>query len=227
MQFIVGGFLDLINAAWINWFNAILFAILLLLELFLLPETLYPRNKMLQEMPRLDREVPVPTDTQKSSAGDDLASLAFSPTEAIPSDLRRTKNLPFMNWRPIPGIVHPKPWDSSTRFFLTFQLPTVVIAVLGYAFLWYWWVLSVITMIPAAYPTYAPLIQGLLSLGLFLGTVTSEICCSGRLSDLIVERLSKRSDNIRVPEMRLWLAYPAILLTTGEYWVLLTNISLQ
>lgn len=71
-------------------------------------------------------------------------------------------------------------------------------------------------MVPAAYAFYTPLIQGLLFLGLFLGTVTSEICCSGRLSDYIVDRLAKRNGSVRVAEMRLWLAYPAILITAGE-----------
>ncbi|KAJ5563416.1 hypothetical protein N7535_008580 [Penicillium sp. DV-2018c] len=208
-----GSFLDLVSSIWINWFNAILFAILLLLELAFLPETLYPRNKMLQQMPRLDGQEALPTDIEKQPMGDFIASPALSPVEASLSDLRRTKRLPFINWRPIPGITHPKPWDPLIRFVLTFQLPTVAIAVIGYSFVWYWWVLSVITMIPAAYATYSSLIQGLLFLGLLLGTVVSEVCCSGRLSDYIVNKLSKRNGNIRVPEMRLWLAYPAMLLT--------------
>ncbi|KAF3021230.1 hypothetical protein E8E15_005013 [Penicillium rubens] len=207
-----GGFLNLVSASWINWFNAILFALLLLLELFFMPETLYPRNKMLQQMPWLDGSIALPSDIEKQR-GDDTAT-SMSPAKALSSELCRTKNLPFINWRPIPGMRHPKLWDSITRFVLTFQLPAVVIAVVGYCFAWYWWVLSVITMIPAAYATYTPLIQGLLFLGLFLGTLLSEIGCSGRLSDFIVEKLSKRNGNIRVPEMRLWLAYPAILITT-------------
>ncbi|CAI7647144.1 unnamed protein product [Penicillium glandicola] len=209
-----GGFLDLVSAAWINWFNAILFAVLLLLELFFMPETLYPRNKMLQQMPRLDGHKALSGDIEKQRAEDNMDTYVSPAEEILPSELPRTKNLPFINWRPVPGMRHPKPWDSVTRFVLTFQLPAVVIAVVGYSFVWYWWVLSVITMVPAAYPTYTPLIQGLLFLGLFLGTVLSEIGCSGRLSDFIVEKLSKRNGNIRVPEMRLWLAYPAILITT-------------
>lgn len=42
----------------------------------------------------------------------------------------------------------------------------------------------------------------------------SEVLCSGSLSDRIVVRLAKSSgDNQKVPEMRLWLAYPAAILT--------------
>jgi hypothetical protein len=182
-----------------------------------MPETLYPRNKMLQQVPLLDDHKPLPTDIEKQSVGNSTTVATLSPTSgALQPDLQRTKNLPFINWRPVPGMRHPKPWDSITRFMLTFQQPTVVLAIIGYSFSWYWWVLSVITMVPAAYAQYTPLIQGLLFLGLLLGTVVAEIGCSGRLSDYIVEQLSKRNGNVRVPEMRLWLAYPAILITTGK-----------
>ncbi|KAL9632231.1 MAG: hypothetical protein Q9164_005450 [Protoblastenia rupestris] len=68
-------------------------------------------------------------------------------------------------------------------------------------------------MFPAAYPTYTPQIQGLLFLGLLLGTLFSEAFCSGRLSDWIASKLAARNYGIRTPEMRLWLAYPAALLS--------------
>lgn len=89
--------------------------------------------------------------------------------------------------------------------------PTIVIAVLGYCFLLYWWLLSLLTMFPVAYPDFGPDIQGLLMIGLILGTVLSEVFVSGRLSDWIVIKLARRNDNIRTPEMRLWLWYPAII----------------
>ncbi|KAI9928149.1 hypothetical protein MW887_002182 [Aspergillus wentii] len=200
-----GGFLNVVSASWINWFNAILFAALLILELFFMPETLYPRNTMLEHATKPVNNCSISTDIEKAP------STTASPTDT--ADLPRTKKLPFLNLKPVPGMRHPKPWDSITRFILTFQFPAVAVSVIGYCFVWYWWVLSVITMVPAAYASYTPLIQGLLCLGLFLGCVLSEICCSGRLSDYIVERLAKRNDNVRVAEMRLWLAYPAILIT--------------
>ncbi|KAB8225418.1 major facilitator superfamily domain-containing protein [Aspergillus novoparasiticus] len=201
-----GGFLNLVSAAWINWFNAILFVVLLLLELFFMPETLYPRTRMLQHMPKGPSPYSTDIEQPQEKCG---ATLHTTETDTLP----RTKGLKFFNIRPVPGLRHPKPWDATLRFFLTFQFPVVVLAVIGYSFLWYWWVLSVITMVPAAYATYSPLIQGLLFLGLFIGTLVSEVCCSGRLSDYIVKRLSRKNEGVRVPEMRLWLAYPAILIT--------------
>ncbi|KAJ5653260.1 Major facilitator superfamily domaingeneral substrate transporter [Penicillium lividum] len=202
-----GGFLNVLSAQWINWFNAILFAVLLVLELFFMPETLYPRQQML-----LNESISKLSDQRLMTTKE-----TSTPQTTIPAEVRisippRTRKLPFLNLRPVPGMCHPKPWDSIVRFALTFQFPVVVIAVIGYSFLWYWWVLSVITMIPSAYATYSPLIQGLLFIGLFLGTIVSEICCSGRLSDYIVAKLSKRR-NTRDAEMRLWLGYPAIVLT--------------
>ncbi|KAJ6110505.1 Major facilitator superfamily domain general substrate transporter [Penicillium sp. IBT 16267x] len=209
-----GGFLNLVSAQWINWFNAILFAVLLVLELFFMPETLYPRQQMLLNESVVKLNEQNASNNEKINADQETTTpQAKVPAEVSFSDPLRTRKLPFFNFRPVPGMRHPKPWDSIVRFALTFQMPTVVIAVIGYSFVWYWWVLSVITMVPSAYATYSPLIQGLLFLGLFLGTIVSEICCSGRLSDYIVAKLSKKNGNNPVPEMRLWLAYPAILLT--------------
>lgn len=169
-------------------------------------ETLYPRNLMLSRMPM----------TVGEAATSDIEKLGRKRSNAMDVDLKRTKTLPFLNIKPVPGMRHPKAWDSVIRFILTFRFPVVVVAVLTYCFTWYWWILSIITMIPAAYAQYSPQIQGLLFLGLLLGTLFSEIFCSGRLSDWLVLRLTKSNSNVRVAEMRLWLAYPAALLSASE-----------
>ncbi|KAL4887310.1 major facilitator superfamily domain-containing protein [Aspergillus karnatakaensis] len=203
-----GGFLNLVSPAWINWFNAILFGALLLLELFFMPETLYPRTLMLTRMPKIP-----------SSSSSDIEQPQSEPKhtttggENCEDNIPRTKALPFLNVSRIPGLKTPTLYATILHFLSIFTLPVIPLTVLGYSFLWYWWVLSVITMVPAAYPQYTPLIQGLLFLGLFIGTVVSEICCSGRLSDFIVKKLAKRNGGVRVAEMRIWLAFPAIILT--------------
>ncbi|RJE19998.1 Mfs transporter [Aspergillus sclerotialis] len=208
-----GGFLNLVSAAWINWFNAILFGILFLLELFLMPETLYPRSMMLSLMP--PSPLPPVATTTNTAATLDAENEHKQPA--------RTKTLPFLNICPLHALYTPRLTTTLTRFLYTFTLPTITLAVLGYGFLWYWWVLSVITMIPAAYPQYSPLIQGLLFLGLLVGTLISEVCCSGRLSDHIVNRLAKRNGGVRVAEMRLWLVYPAGLLTAVASGIQVSN----
>ena len=206
---IVGGFMDLVSAAWIQWLTALMFALLLVLEVLFMSESLYPRNYMLARLPIA------------SGAGDsaDLEQIGSEKADADAVDLKRTTKLFYLNFKPVPGMRHPKPWDSLTRFVLTFKYPVVVIGVFIYCFAWYWWVLSIITMLPAAYAQYSPQIQGLLFLGLLLGTLFSEVFCSGRLSDWIVLRLAKKNDGIRAPEMRIWLAYPAALLSASEFEV--------
>lgn len=53
----------------------------------------------------------------------------------------------------------------------------------------------------------------LFNIGLIIGTLLSEFFCSGGLSDRLVVRLAKRNRNQKTPEMRLWLAYPAAVIT--------------
>ena len=130
--------------------------------------------------------------------------------------MKRTEQLSFLNVSPVPGMRHPKPWDSLIRFGLTFRYPDVVTIVGIYCFAWYWWILSFITLIPDAYSQYDPQIQGLLFIGLLLGTIFAELFCSGRLGDWLVQRLSDLNGGVRLAEMRLWLAYPAALLSASK-----------
>ncbi|KAK5081879.1 hypothetical protein LTR70_008441 [Exophiala xenobiotica] len=201
---IFGGFLNVVSAAWIQWFAAILFGLLLMLQIAFMPETLYPRNRMLADAPMA---------SYNDEGLFDIEKIGRQRSKASVSNLPRTKTLPFINAKPVPGMRHPKPWDSILRFAMTFKFLAVAVAVLGYCFMWYWWVLSVITMLPAAYLNYSPLIQGLLFIGLLLGTLLAEVLIGGRLSDVIVARLARKNGGVRMPEMRLWLAYPAGLLT--------------
>ena len=182
---------------WVDWLTAILFGALLLLELAFLPETLYPRKFM------LSRRAPTPACSECGSVEQ--------------AEMKRTTDLPFINFQPVPGMRHPKPWDSMFRFFLTFKYPVVVLTAGIFCFSWYWWVLSIVTFIPAAYAQYSPTIQGLMFLGLLLGSWFAEVFCSGRLSDWIVQRLSKKNDGVQVAETRLWLAYPAAFLTASKF----------
>jgi MFS family permease len=197
---IIGGFLNIVSLQWIQWFTAILFAVLLALELAFMPETLYPRNKMLQKMPMA---------TSSDEAVVDIEKVGQRRSDAGEFDLPRTKKLFFVNFKPVQGMRHPKPWDSIIRVGLLFKFTVVPIVVGAYCFLWYWWMLSVITMLPVAYIDFKPQIQGLLFIGLLLGTLFAEVFLGGRLSDWLCAKLAKKNNGIRLPEMRLWLIYPA------------------
>lgn len=190
--------MDLVSLFWIDWLIAIMFGVILVLELAFLPETLYPRNHMLAE-------------AAIKETGRGWGHAAPRP------GIERTTKLPFINIKPVPGMRHPRPWDSIIRFGLTFRYPVVVLTVAVYCFSWYWWALSIITMVPAAYPYFTPTIQGFLFTGLLLGTWFAELFCSGTLSDWIVRKLTERNGGVRIAETRLWLAYPGALLTASKF----------
>ena len=75
------------------------------------------------------------------------------------------------------------------------------------------WIMCVITMLPAAHPTWKPQIQGLLVSGMIVGTIVAEVTCSGTLSDTLVRRFSSGVVERRRPEVRLWLLLPAVSAT--------------
>ncbi|KAF1812555.1 MFS transporter [Eremomyces bilateralis CBS 781.70] len=209
---LIGGFAAMAGQAWVQWLTAILLGVLLIAEVFFLTETLYPRNQMLIQMPYTETgPETIEVDSEAVGAMVDMEKIERKNSVANEVDLKRTTALPFINITPVPGMKHPTPWDSAVRFCLTWKYLPVTITVVAFCYVWYWWVLSVITFIPFAYPDYKPHIQGLLFIGLILGTLVGEIFFSGTLSDKIILRLAKKQGGVRVPEMRLWLVYPAIL----------------
>ncbi|KIW21382.1 hypothetical protein PV08_01962 [Exophiala spinifera] len=202
---IIGGFINIVSPAWVQWLTAIFFGVLLILEILFMPETLYPRNHMLSQLPMA---------TASEESGVDIEKVGRRRSDASSVGLPRTKKLPFLNCKPVPGMRHPAVYGELFRFAITAKFLAASLAIFIYCFTWYWWVLSVITMLPAAYPNYKPQIQGLLFIGLLLGTLFAEVFLGGHLSDIVCARLAKRNGGVRVPEMRLWLIYPAGLLSS-------------
>jgi multidrug resistance protein len=148
---LIGGFVNSAGYQWIQWLSAILFGVVLLAELFFLPETLYPRHLMLAET----RGTGMPT-----QPGDEKTMIVANCSPNKHVDLRKTKQLPFANVSPLPGIKHPALYDTIIRFIKTFKYIVVPISIMAYCFGWYWWVLSVVTLVPIAYETYSANIQG-------------------------------------------------------------------
>lgn len=145
---LIGGFINLAGYIWVQWLSAILFGVILLAELLFLPEALYPRHLMLMESH-------VAAVSQSS-----VEKMAVPTSAAGHVTIQKTKQLPFVNVTPLPGVQHPKPYDTIIRFMKTFRYLVVPISIMTYCFGWYWWVLSVVTLVPIAYETYAPHIQG-------------------------------------------------------------------
>ncbi len=135
----------------------------------------------------------------------------------MPLLLQRTLHLLFFVVRLAPWLQHPKPRDSAMLFMQMFCFAAVAIAVLACNCLWYWWISSLLSMIPAAYALYPLHIQGLLIARLLLGVLVSEFCFSGQLSDVIVQRLASKNSYVRVAKMRLWLIYLAAALIASKF----------
>ncbi|KAJ5807783.1 hypothetical protein N7474_009052 [Penicillium riverlandense] len=188
---VVGGFLASVSQYWISYHVTILFVVLLVCECVFLPETHYPRAAM------LEREA-------QGSQSEEMES----------DDLKRTKQLGYLHFHPIPGVRHPKFWDAILEFCRLWTYPTISISVCAYVFFQYWWICSIMTMEPLAYETKRVQVQGLLFIGLIVGLVFAEVFCSGNLSDWLVARLARRNNAQREPEMRLWLGYPAAVVSS-------------
>ncbi|KAI3111950.1 hypothetical protein CBS147331_4504 [Penicillium roqueforti] len=186
MGCLVGGFTALANQYWAGYHVIIAYGVLLILEVFFLPETLFPRDLILDRIRN----------------------------EQSFADINRTKMIKPWNVIEIPGVAHPRPEQGIIRFCKMWSHPRLVLGVLPYVFCLYWWVLSFMTMVPAAYSSYQPEIQGLLFSGLIVGTIAAELLTSGRLSDMICSRLATANNNIRTPEMRLYLMYPGVVLAS-------------
>jgi MFS family permease len=122
---LIGGFPDLVNNFWISWLMAILFAAILIVEVFLLRETLYSRNRMLRLFPYVDGIIAGAADIEKT---------ARQPSVATEVALKRVEMLAFINVKPAPGVRHPKPWDTILRFIQTFKFLTVFFAVWTFCF---------------------------------------------------------------------------------------------
>jgi len=146
---LIGGFIDLVSPAWIQWLTAIFFAVILAAEVFFLPETLYPREYM-------------HTGAHAGQAG--ITTLVDEKAPSTPGskvpDTPRTKTLPYLNVKPVPSLKHPKPWTALFRFGLLFKFVVISASVSIFCFGWYWWILTVVTMLPVAYITYSPQTQG-------------------------------------------------------------------
>lgn len=209
----------------------ILFAVLLVVQCLFLPETLYARAAvLLQESQKYggDPAVAIATIQSESSKFDFFVSCPSLQHSCFKSN----NFISPQNVKKIPGVPHPKVWTTTIQFFNLFRYPTIVISVLGYCFLQYWWyvftlsisrtqlaksssrICSISTLVPDAYINDSPRTQGLLLIGLLVGLLFAEVVCSGNLSDKLMSHLARKNGGIRVPEMRLWLGYPAAVVSS-------------
>jgi hypothetical protein len=143
--------MNLSSKSWVHWLTAIFLGILLVMQLASQPKTHYPRTQMFSHM--------LATMASDVSAGNGLEKQGYHLRDASAVLLKQTMGLPFFLVQPVPGLWHPKPWDSAVRFNQMFCFLAVVIAVLTYNCIWCWWISSLTSMISAANAQYPPHIQ--------------------------------------------------------------------
>lgn len=143
---IIGGFIDLAGDVWVQWHVAIIFGLLLALEALFLPESLYPRELMLS----------IPDSASESETKARVAETVSPELTPLP---KRTKQLSFINIHPIPGRKNRSVAASILECLGVAKHYSVSIAITAYCFSWYWWIMSVITMIPTAYADYSIQVQ--------------------------------------------------------------------
>lgn len=107
---------------------------------------------------------------------------------------------------------------SYQPFVLLFTFPAISYCALMYGSLLAWF--SVVVNLYSTYfnlPPYnfGPSGIGLLNLPPFIGGLLGSVC-GGLLSDRMIVRLSKRNGGVFEPEMRLWLAFPGMVLLPGS-----------
>jgi hypothetical protein len=149
-----------------------MFTVLLILIVAFLPETLYPRGAMIER-----------------GGG----ALAVEKVDVTNIDLKRTKQLPFLvRFQQIQLIVELSSCSrSSSSETLAHASPFRADAVVtNHRHLCSWILLPRLLVaalhsynVPSCVSRFRPDIQGLLMIGLILGTLVSEIFLSGRLSD--------------------------------------------
>lgn len=174
-----------------------LYAVLLVVECCFLRETLYPRALVIA--------------AEEATL---ISNGSQEPTHIQGLNIKRTKELGYFSFQKIPGVVHPKPWATITRYIKMWASPNIVVGVMSYLFLHYWWIVPVLTMEPAAYEDYSLVVHGLFFIGLIVRTVVTERVCSSRLSDWLIGRLARSNGGVRIPKMRLWLGYMGAVLTS-------------
>jgi len=118
------------------------FAFLLVWEVLFLLETQYPRSVVVE----YERQ------HGASEIHDGGSTLDLKRTKQLPWLVRLIRTSPksstaddMQNIRKIPGVAHPKPWETLITFCKLWAYPRLAVSVCGYIFLHYWWYVALTT----------------------------------------------------------------------------------
>lgn len=209
---IAAGFI-LVNMQWrwMWWITAIILGGNLLLVLFFFEESKYiPRSRSTGNKISKGNEH---TDADNASSSESGDSSVESQTYPRKSYLER---LALVTKTDVPILQ-----NFFRPLIAPFLFPAVSFAAIQYGLIQAWFSATVSAganfLILPPY-NFQPSAIGLFNIGGFIGTFVAAFTISF-LSDWLVVWQSRRNKGVFEPEMRLWLLFPAILLTSVGSWV--------
>lgn len=163
------------------------------------------------------------SDKDKGDSGKDAMEVNITiPTRSLRTDIPRKTYWQRMSLTTTsPGGLAKFFRHTYQPFIILFTIPAVTYTALIYGSLLAWFsvaltVLSIYFTLPPYNFSSAGI--GLLNLAPFIGAIFGS-AYGGFLSDYTILQLSRRNRGIFEPEMRLWLAVPAMILTPAGYFM--------
>jgi hypothetical protein len=204
---------------WIWWWTTILFGISLLAFIFLYEDTKYdpvdsgsaPTNEVEKRVNSIDAADGHISDEKMAQLGVTTTSTSRHLDTAIPRKTYRER------MRLFPKGCFDGDWSLFFRhiyqpFIILFTFPAITYTALMYGSILAWF--SVVVNVYSIYFTLPPYNFGSAGIGLlnlppFIGGVIGSLY-GGLLNDVLAIRLARRNKGIFEPEMRLWVALPAV-----------------
>lgn len=176
-------------------------------------------------MPVIRSDVPPPSvaatadkscATENEKVSDNGSDGLNAPAATLPANIKPNTYRQRMRLiTPTPGTFMEFPRHAYQPFIALFTIPGIAWALTIFPSLLAWF--SVLLNAMSIYTTYPPcnflpMGVGLMNLAPFIGTIIGSVY-GGPPSDYLNPKLAKRNGGIYEPEMRLWLALPAVILT--------------
>ncbi|KAJ5900285.1 major facilitator superfamily domain-containing protein [Penicillium subrubescens] len=207
---------------WIWWWSSILAGVTLFLFAFCYEETVYT--------PMVRGDIPddidgIEQDRKSKTPGADTLHLEQSNTLA---------DIPLKSYWQRMSLFTTASGGSNALFIhiyrpfiILFTFPGVAFVALVYGSLLAW--LAILLNVQAIYFTLPPYNfsssgVGLLNIPTCIGSILGGFF-GGQLSDYNIQWLARRNGGVYEPEMRLWLALPAILITPAGYFMFGFSVS--
>lgn len=203
----------------IFWWTAILFGVYLILVIFFYEDTKYIPSEHGTVALAVEENADQFAKPDGKNADVEQSTSAISPQHSAEATIPRKtyrQRLAFTTTSPGGWSLFLK--HSYLPFVILFTFPAFTYSAIIYGSMLAWF--SVVVSVYSAWFTFPPYnfsaqSVGLMNLAPFIGSILGS-AYGGLLSDWLIVFLSRRNNGIYEPEMRLWLALPAVIITPGS-----------